>query len=202
MSDIRSFFGGNSSSYSNSNKKALIKAVLEDIQECPICLCEIEGRKNIVTTECGHTFHCKCLMQNVAHNGFACPFCRTEMADIIEDEDDEDDEARYDDDSSGTSFDEASRAEDYDSDSEYGDDLEDIINYHQNAIQQETEDHMLRGMRWMFQREEEDEDEEVVAVVAVATVAEVEIVTVETVETNVVASLEDNNAILQNYYDY
>jgi len=50
--------------------------------ECPICLIsfEPESQINKVTTECGHTFHCSCLMKNVAHNGFGCPYCRNVMA--------------------------------------------------------------------------------------------------------------------------
>ena len=58
-----------------------------EIPECPICLCDIDGPNNKVVTECGHTFHCSCLMQNVAHNGFGCPYCRTAMAEEIADED-------------------------------------------------------------------------------------------------------------------
>jgi len=48
--------------------------------ECPICMDAIEITKNCTTTECGHCFHTNCLMQNVAHNGFGCPYCRTKMA--------------------------------------------------------------------------------------------------------------------------
>ena len=55
--------------------------------ECPICYDEIEELKNCVTTECGHQFHCKCLMQNSAINGFSCPMCRSTMA--TEEHDDE-----------------------------------------------------------------------------------------------------------------
>ena len=69
--------------------------------ECPICMDPIEGNKNCVTTECGHIFHAKCLMTSVAHNGFGCPYCRTAMAEVPEDEDEdyEDDEDEdYDDD--------------------------------------------------------------------------------------------------------
>lgn len=68
-------------------------------QECPICMDAIEGNKNCVTTECGHTFHANCLMTSVAHNGFGCPYCRTAMAEVPEDEDDEDDDSdgEYDD---------------------------------------------------------------------------------------------------------
>jgi hypothetical protein len=67
--------------------------------DCPICLETIQGPTNIVVTECGHNFHCSCLMQNVVHNGFGCPYCRTEMAEeeVIDDEYDEYEEY-YDDD--------------------------------------------------------------------------------------------------------
>jgi hypothetical protein len=53
----------------------------------------IEETKNFIVTECGHRFHCNCLMQNAAHNGFGCPYCRTVMAEepINEEDDDEDD---------------------------------------------------------------------------------------------------------------
>jgi hypothetical protein len=53
---------------------------------CPICLDVIEVNRNCVTTECGHCFHTNCLMQNVAHNGFDCPYCRSVMADIPEED--------------------------------------------------------------------------------------------------------------------
>ena len=51
------------------------------VVECPICMDQIEGEKNKVTTECGHCFHTSCLMKNVVHNGFGCPYCRDAMAD-------------------------------------------------------------------------------------------------------------------------
>ena len=61
--------------------------------ECPICMESIEGLCNKVVTECGHAFHCACLMQNASHNGFGCPYCRTAMAtEPVNDEDDEDDD--------------------------------------------------------------------------------------------------------------
>jgi hypothetical protein len=57
----------------------------------------IEGTKNIIVTECGHRFHCNCLMQNAAHNGFGCPYCRTVMAEEpVEDDEDEDDVSLFD----------------------------------------------------------------------------------------------------------
>jgi len=47
--------------------------------QCPICF-ETIGEKNNITTECGHKFHASCLMENITHNGFGCPCCRTLMA--------------------------------------------------------------------------------------------------------------------------
>jgi hypothetical protein len=58
----------------------MISNVNVEIVECPICIEQIEGEKNKVTTECGHCFHTSCLMKNVAHNGFGCPYCRDAMA--------------------------------------------------------------------------------------------------------------------------
>jgi hypothetical protein len=60
--------------------------------ECPICLNDIETNNNCVTTECGHTFHCSCLFQNAAHNGFGCPYCRISLAEEVIDEDEDEDE--------------------------------------------------------------------------------------------------------------
>ena len=48
--------------------------------DCPICLTLIDlNSKNFVSTECGHQFHCRCLMTHVSHNGYSCPFCRQNM---------------------------------------------------------------------------------------------------------------------------
>jgi len=61
-----------------------------EIIECCICMEQIEEDKNKIITECKHIFHTSCLMTNVAHNGFCCPFCRTAMAEVpAEDSDDE-----------------------------------------------------------------------------------------------------------------
>ena len=57
--------------------------------ECPICMECILDTKNKVTTECGHCFHTNCLMTSVAHNGFGCPYCRTAMAEAVDDDDDD-----------------------------------------------------------------------------------------------------------------
>ena len=68
------------------------------MSDCPICMETIEGTKNIIVTECGHRFHCNCLMQNAAHNGFGCPYCRTVMAEEpVEEDDDEDDASLFED---------------------------------------------------------------------------------------------------------
>ena len=116
------------------------------VMECPICISEMTGNLNRVTTECGHEFHAKCLLSNIAFNGFGCPYCRSEMVDesvskhAHEDDDDDDDDDTDDD----------------NDDEETNDDEE---------IQEEDN---LRGFRFMFQRvtgetltdetDEEDED--------------------------------------------
>jgi hypothetical protein len=69
--------------------------------ECPICYDSIIENKNCVVTECGHTFHCSCLMKNSSHNGFSCPMCRTLMVEtnstnVIQEDDDDDDDSVYD----------------------------------------------------------------------------------------------------------
>jgi hypothetical protein len=65
---------------------------IEQGNECPICYEEIENNINCVTTECGHKFHCSCLMRNSSVNGFTCPMCRGIMAEVEEDEEDEDED--------------------------------------------------------------------------------------------------------------
>ena len=63
----------------------MTNVVENEIVECPICMDQIEGNRNKVVTECGHCFHTSCLMKNVAHNGFGCPYCRDAMAEEPED---------------------------------------------------------------------------------------------------------------------
>jgi hypothetical protein len=162
-----------------------IQVQIQEVHECPICLEEIVGFKNRVTTECGHTFHCRCLLTNAAHNGFGCPFCRAELADAVEDSDDDESEydedeytpARYDDDDE-----EASRASDYDDDD---DDFENEIGYMYHRINVMEEDHLLRGFRWMFQPLNEEEEEEAAEEAAEEAVAEeAEAVAEEVIEDN------------------
>ena len=97
----------------DDNKKEEEETEVTEVIECPICYEEINPLKNCVTTECGHQFHCKCLMQNSATNGFSCPMCRSIMAEELEDsdsegeyedEEDEEDEAGEIDDNALTSF--------------------------------------------------------------------------------------------------
>lgn len=116
--------------------------VEEPVDECPICLEVVELRANRVITECGHIFHCKCLVTNIAHNGFACPYCRTAMAEKIEDDDSDDD---YD---SGEWY--------------YGPEESDDDDDSVSVAGPGLESHLLRGMRWFFQRvdPQDDDDEE------------------------------------------
>ena len=93
--------------------------------ECPICMEIIDTNKNCVTTECGHCFHTNCLMTSVAHNGFGCPYCRTAMAQSVNNEEDEEEE----------------EDEDYEEDDEEEYEIvgEDIFN-----------EHSLRGFRFFM----------------------------------------------------
>jgi hypothetical protein len=113
--------------------------------ECPICMDAIDPNKNRVTTECGHTFHCSCLMTNVSHNGFACPYCRTAMAEEVEDENE------YNDDYSTSSW-------------YYGPDDDSVDDSSVSVAGPGLEAHVLRGMRWLFPRvdpqDDDDEDED------------------------------------------
>ena len=63
--------------------------------ECPICLNDIEDMCNKVITECGHIFHCSCLMKNVNHNGFKCPCCRSKMTNEVDKNDDSSDDEDF-----------------------------------------------------------------------------------------------------------
>jgi len=92
--------------------------------ECPICFENI-GDKNCLVTDCGHSFHTSCLMQNVSVNGFGCPCCR----EIMKQKD-------------------AYGGEEYEENEENEEDEE----YEENEEYEESqEDYSLRGMR-MFHR--------------------------------------------------
>ncbi len=75
--------------------------------ECPICLEELDAVKNRANTECGHCFHTTCLIKHSVLTNIACPLCRTDLADIPEEEyessdDDSDEDDDSDDDSGAT----------------------------------------------------------------------------------------------------
>ena len=59
--------------------------------ECPICMEPVCASRNCIITECGHSFHSNCLFKHTAMNGFYCPYCRTSMADVPEDEEEYED---------------------------------------------------------------------------------------------------------------
>jgi hypothetical protein len=65
-------------------------------QECPICMDDIDLKNNCIVTECGHIFHCSCLMKNAATNGFGCPMCRSVMAEQLADDDSDEYTSEYD----------------------------------------------------------------------------------------------------------
>ena len=106
--------------------------------ECPICMECFNSESNCVITECNHSFHANCLMTHVAHNGFGCPCCRSEMAKEPEESvfsDDDDEES-----------------------------LE-LSPANSESVIWNTSNAALRGFRWMFQRCEnelqEDDEEDV-----------------------------------------
>ena len=126
---------------------AKMSAVTEQViaQECPICMDTIEGLCNRVVTECGHAFHCSCLMQNTAHNGFGCPYCRTKMAEEPEEEEESDD-GYGDDESEVTVFDE--------------DALTSFRMFHQRINDEEVEEEEAEEWDTVVGDEEEEQDEE------------------------------------------
>lgn len=56
----------------------------ETQKECPICMEVVFPQINCLVTECGHTFHTSCLLNNIIHNKFGCPYCRRELLDDTE----------------------------------------------------------------------------------------------------------------------
>ena len=107
------------------------------MKECPICMDDICLNVNCVTTECGHQFHTSCLMKNVAHNGFGCPYCRNTMAECV----DEEEESEYE--SDGDEYEE-------DDDEEEEEEEEEPVGENDVALQ---------GMRQLFRRVNNDIEE-------------------------------------------
>ena len=103
----------------------------DEPKTCSICLDDIDVKNNNMTTDCGHCFHTTCFLQNVSHNGFACPNCRNQIIEEPECESDDDDD----------------EDEEDEEDDEENEDVDDF-------------DYALRGMRWMFERVEDDDDDD------------------------------------------
>ena len=95
--------------------------------DCPICFETITLNVNRIITECGHEFHCSCLMKSVTTNNFGCPLCRSVLAET--NDEDEDEEEEYEDELN-------SYNENYSDDIRFDSDL--------------TENYLLRGFRWLF----------------------------------------------------
>lgn len=117
------------------------------INDCSICMEIINPELNCIITECGHYFHSRCLLTNVARNGFGCPNCRTKMIDenIVDNAENNAEENVQ----TGFFIDD----EEYDVDSwqPSNDDDDDI---------EERNDYALRGMRMLFALNEGDDIEE------------------------------------------
>lgn len=56
---------------------ATMPATSTSLLECSICLEEI-GEKDILTTQCGHTFHASCMFKNMVVST-TCPMCRAPL---------------------------------------------------------------------------------------------------------------------------
>jgi len=111
----------------------------------------IDITKNCITTECGHCFHASCVMRNVARNGFACPMCRTAMAE--EPDDDEDSE-----------FEEETIEEDTRNPDDFAlrgfrmfmDNLEGVAHDHEDELEEQED---MEDMEDMYDHHEEDEED-------------------------------------------
>uniref|UniRef100_A0A6C0IHK2 RING-type domain-containing protein n=1 Tax=viral metagenome TaxID=1070528 RepID=A0A6C0IHK2_9ZZZZ len=103
--------------------------------ECSICMEIIDISINICTTECGHCFHSSCLIKNISHNGFGCPYCRKVLAENP---------------IQNNEFDE-SNVNDNNIDLDHIDDQEADYKYN---------DYELRGLRWLFNRANGEEIEQ------------------------------------------
>jgi hypothetical protein len=121
---------------SNKTTSTFTEYSFGPVVTCSICIDDIEGSSNKMTTDCGHCFHTKCFLQHVAHNGFTCPLCRNQIIDEPEDED--------------SDFDEYEDDEDDDED-----EFDDVYEPDANG-----EDFALQSLRWLYNRVEEDNDED------------------------------------------
>ena len=78
--------------YSDSDDTSSYSTVVE---ECAICLEPLDQTK-CCTTDCGHTFHSKCIFTNFK-TSFDCPLCRTELVEKDDEDEDEDETSEADD---------------------------------------------------------------------------------------------------------
>ena len=83
-------------------RRKIRKTIMENLQikhyikigeTCSICLDEIWRRKEAYLTDCGHSFHLKCILQYDFSNSFEkygvfCPLCRKDMGNYLERRDD------------------------------------------------------------------------------------------------------------------
>lgn len=110
-----------------SNKSSISSTISSyystDFNECAICLETLTNAK-CCTTDCGHTFHSKCIFRNFK-NSFDCPLCRQELVE-------KDSESDSDSDSEGEG---EGEYEDSDSEGEY----EDTISYDSHSVNTTTE---------------------------------------------------------------
>lgn len=115
--------------------------------ECPICF-DIIHATNQTITECGHVFHTNCLMKNVFHNGFGCPYCRTAMCEEPEEslQDEDEDDEEY----SNT----------VNEDAEEEADTEELQDWLEQERIQRMEDRAFANLRRLFNDEEHQENEE------------------------------------------
>jgi len=62
------------------------KKLPPEVFQCPICFKNINDKKNMVVTKCGHKFCSKCIFEYLKRNdnGNKCPMCRTTYAPSME----------------------------------------------------------------------------------------------------------------------
>jgi hypothetical protein len=79
-------------------KKKIRKNIIENLkikhylkigETCSICLDEIYRRKDAFLTDCGHSFHLKCIINYDYKNSFEklgvfCPLCRSDMGNYLD----------------------------------------------------------------------------------------------------------------------
>ena len=120
--------------------------------DCVICYEAIES-KNCVTTECGHQYHCTCLMKHVNMNTFDCPMCRSCMGgNDMKPVEDSDSESEWEDEAEAEIIREVSGP-----DRNlwwFGNDASHSLP--STTISLDDENSSLRSFKWMFERVIED----------------------------------------------